>query len=64
MKRALVIGANEEAVRLFLEDKISFLKIGELVEGIVESENFAGSYTVQDVYECDRMARAYVLEHI
>ena len=57
-------GANEEAVRLFLEDKISFLKIGELVEGIVESENFAGSYTVQDVYECDRMARAYVLEHI
>lgn len=57
-------GANEEAVRLFLEDKISFLKIGELVEGIVESENFAGSYTVQDAYECDRMARAYVLEHI
>lgn len=57
-------GANEEAVRLFLEDKISFLKIGELVEGIVESENFAGNYTVQDVYECDRMARAYVLEHI
>ena len=54
----------KEAVRLFLEDKISFLKIGELVEGIVESENFAGSYTVQDVYECDRMARAYVLEHI
>ena len=57
-------GANEEAVRLFLEDKISFLKIGELVEGIVESENFAGSYTVQDVYECDRMARAYVLAHV
>ena len=56
-------GANEEAVRLFLEDKISFLQIGELVEGIVESDHFAGSYTLSDVYECDRMARAYVLEH-
>ena len=59
-----VNGANEEAVRLFLEDRISFLKIGELVEGILENRSFAGSYTLADVYECDRMARAYVLEHI
>ena len=57
-------GANEEAVRLFLEDKISFLKIGELVEGIVESQDFGGNYTLEDVYECDRMARAYVLERL
>lgn len=57
-------GANEEAVRLFLEDKISFLKIGELVEGVVDSQAFGGAYTLDDVYACDRMARAYVLEHI
>lgn len=57
-------GANEEAVRLFLEDKIPFLKIGELVEGVVDSEAFGGAYTLDDVYACDRMARAYVLEHI
>ena len=57
-------GANEEAVRLFLEDKIPFLKIGELVEGIVDSEAWGGAYTLDDVYECDRMARAYVLAHI
>ena len=57
-------GANEEAVRLFLEDKIPFLKIGELVEGIVDSEAWGGAYTLDEVYECDRMARAYVLAHI
>lgn len=57
-------GANEEAVRLFLEDKIPFLKIGELVEGIVDSEAWGGTYTLDDVYECDRMARAYVLAHV
>lgn len=53
-------GANEEAVRLFLEDKIPFLKIGELVEGVVDSDAFGGSYTLSDVYECDAMARSYV----
>lgn len=57
-------GANEEAVRLFLEDKIPFLKIGELVEGVIESDSFAGDYTLQDVYACDAAARAYVLEHL
>ena len=35
-------GANEEAVRLFLEGRIPFLKIGELVEGVVDSEAFGG----------------------
>ena len=57
-------GANEEAVRLFLEDKIPFLKIGELVEGVVESDSFGGAYTLEDVYACDAAARAYVLEHL
>ena len=57
-------GANEEAVRLFLEDKIGFLDIGRLVEAVVDSDSFGGSYTLADVYECDRMARQFVLSHI
>ena len=57
-------GANEEAVRLFLEDKIGFLDIGRLVEAVVDSESFGGTYTLPDVYECDRMARSFVLAHI
>lgn len=57
-------GANEEAVRLFLQDRIGFLDIGRLVEGVVDSDSYGGEYTLQDVYECDRMARAYVRAHL
>ena len=57
-------GANEEAVALFLQDKIGFLDIGRLVEGVVDSDCFGGSYTLSDVYECDRMAREYVRSHL
>ena len=35
-------GANEEAVKLFLEDKIGFLDIGRLVEAVVDSDSFGG----------------------
>ena len=57
-------GANEEAVRLFLQDKIGFLDIGRLVEGVVDSEPFGAEYTLQDVWDCDAMARAYVRAHM
>ncbi len=57
-------GANEEAVALFLQDKIGFLDIGRLVEAVVDSDSFGGTYTLSDVYECDRMARAFVRSHI
>ena len=57
-------GANEEAVKLVLEDKIGFLDIGRLVEAVVDSDSFGGDYTLADVYECDRMARAFVRAHL
>ena len=57
-------GANEAAVAHFLRDEIGFLDIGRLVEGIVDSDTFGGDYTLADVHECDRMARAYVEAHI
>ena len=57
-------GANEEAVKLFLEDKIGFLDIGRLVEAVVDSDRFGGDYTLADVYACDKMARAFVRSHV
>ena len=57
-------GANEAAVAHFLRDEIGFLDIGRLVEGVVDSDSFGGDYTLADVHECDRMARAYVEAHI
>ncbi|MEG0339115.1 MAG: 1-deoxy-D-xylulose-5-phosphate reductoisomerase [Oscillospiraceae bacterium] len=56
-------GANEEAVRLFLEDKISFLSIGRLVEAAVENEKNKNEYTIDEVYSCDARARAFVMQH-
>lgn len=64
LDRVLQTAPNEEAVRLFLEGRIPFLKIGELVEGVVDSEAFGGPYTLDDVYACDAAARAYVLAHV
>ncbi|MGD9559206.1 MAG: 1-deoxy-D-xylulose-5-phosphate reductoisomerase [Oscillospiraceae bacterium] len=57
-------GANEEAVALFLREEVSFLDIGRLVEGCVDSDSFAGGYTLDDVQACDQYARHYVREHI
>lgn len=57
-------GANEEAVALFLEDRISFLDIGELVAGCVDHDSYAGGYTLEDVYACDAAARSYVRERM
>ena len=61
---AILNGANEAAVARFLEGKIGFLDIGRLVEGMVDSDSFGGDYTLQDVYDCDRMARDYVKAHV
>ncbi len=57
-------GANEEAVKLFLQDKIGFLDIGRLVEAVVDSQQFGGTYDLAQVYECDRWARDYVRTHV
>jgi len=56
----VVNGANEQAVALFLEDKISFAQIGELVE---ESLSLPMEETVnlESILEADRAARAFVL---
>ncbi|NLW78388.1 MAG: 1-deoxy-D-xylulose-5-phosphate reductoisomerase [Ruminococcaceae bacterium] len=57
-------GANEEAVALFLREEISFLDIGRLVEGCVDSDSYAGGYALDDVVLCDAQARQYVREHL
>lgn len=61
---AVANGANEEANRLFREGKISFLEIGNLVMGAVDSiENFEPN-TVDDVLKADSLARQFVLDKI
>ncbi|MBE6732829.1 MAG: 1-deoxy-D-xylulose-5-phosphate reductoisomerase [Ruminococcaceae bacterium] len=59
-----VNGANEEAVRLFLEGKIKFLKIAELVETALATAENKNDFTVEDILYTDKMAREAVLNAI
>ena len=59
-----VNGANEEAVRLFLNGKIKFLEIAELVEKALNCANNIKDFTLEDILEADREARRLVLQSI
>lgn len=61
---AIANGANEEANMLFRQGKISFLDIGELVSGAVDSIRNFEPKTVDDVLSTDKLARQYVLENV
>lgn len=53
-------GANEAAVGLFLEDKIKFLDIANIVEMAMDNHKTIKNPTVWDILETDRWAREYV----
>ena len=56
-------GANEEAVALFLADKIGFYDIYRLVSGAVDAVPFIKEPTLEQILEADKEARAYVHSH-
>lgn len=61
---AVINGANEEANRLFREERISFLDIGDLVfEALNSQENFEPK-CVEDVLKADFEARQFVKERV
>lgn len=53
-------GANEEAVALFLDDKIGFYDIYDLVSRAVDTVAFIAEPTLEEILETDRLARAAV----
>lgn len=53
-------GANEEAVALYLADKIGFYDIYDLVSKAVNVVPFAANPTLEDILEADRRAREVV----
>lgn len=56
----IVNGANEEAVKHFLNGKIGFLDIGKLAESSVESFSYREITSYEDVIEIDKAARDFV----
>ena len=56
-------GANEEAVRLFLQDKIGFTDIFTLVDEAMRKQKQVEEYTLEEILEADKAAREYVRTH-
>jgi len=56
-------GANEASVALFLEDKIGFYDIYELVRGAVDAVPFLQEPTLEQILHADRLAREFVSAH-
>lgn len=60
----IVNGANEAAVKLFIEEKIAFLDIGRLVSGALENITPRDVNNLNDVLQADAMAREYVFSAV
>ena len=53
-------GANEEAVYAFLDGKLPFLRIEEIVADAINDVPYVEFPTLADIVESDRLAREYV----
>ncbi|MEG2108214.1 MAG: 1-deoxy-D-xylulose-5-phosphate reductoisomerase [Clostridium sp.] len=55
-------GANEEVVQLFLDEKIEYLSIGDIIEQCMEyfKEDAKGEVTLENVIELDKRVKEYV----
>jgi 1-deoxy-D-xylulose-5-phosphate reductoisomerase len=60
---AVLNAANEQAVALFLEEKIRYLDIARLIETVCDrfSSQNRSTPSLEDILEADRWARAEVL---
>ena len=61
---AILNGANEEAVRLFLDGKISFLEITEVVQMAMRSCKSVEISSLEDILRADEAARSFVRENV
>lgn len=60
---AVMNGANEEAVALYLDDKIGFYDIYELVRGAMDHVPSVTDPTLDQILEADQAARSFVRSH-
>ena len=61
---AIVNGANEEAVKLFLNDEISFLEITDVVQKALNSCKVSEINSYDDIFKADSLARTFVKENV
>ncbi len=61
---AMANSANEQANLMFRQGKIGFLDIADLVERVMNEAPKTDTYTVDDVYEVDKLARELVINYV
>lgn len=61
---AIVNGANEAAVELFMKEKIAFLDISRLVESALREVKNGSIGSLEDVLAADAAARSFVMQSI
>ncbi|MBQ0111107.1 MAG: 1-deoxy-D-xylulose-5-phosphate reductoisomerase, partial [Oscillospiraceae bacterium] len=64
LKPCAANGADEIAVKLFLERKIKFTDIGEMIAKAVDAQKHIENYTIDDVFDADKAAKEFVLSQI
>lgn len=55
--------ANEKAVALFLDKKIRFLTIYDLIQGAMENHKIVENPSVEQILEAEAEAHAFVESH-
>jgi 1-deoxy-D-xylulose-5-phosphate reductoisomerase len=61
---AVLNGANEAAVELFLQEKIGFLRIADIIENAMDAHTTVGDPALPDILRADGWAREYVRENL
>jgi 1-deoxy-D-xylulose-5-phosphate reductoisomerase len=59
---AVLNAANEVAVQMFLEDKISFVEIAQLLQACLSKHQPFDLCSLEDVMEADRWGREFINE--
>jgi len=59
---AVLNGANEIAVQQFLDGKVSFLAISELIETVMNAHTVKYKYNLDDLLEADAWVKAFALD--
>ena len=61
---AVLNGANEAAVAAFLEDRIGFVEMFDLVEAVVDDAAQIQAPTLEDIEAADKAAREAVARRL
>lgn len=57
---AVLNGANEELVQLYIEEKIKFYDISDTLKEVIESHKAKYTFNVEEIIEIDKWARKFV----